>query len=281
MRARAHLATERTADGRTRISALRSEAPLMLRSTLAARIAGHPPWTSRLAGAAHVHLTAGAAGPIGGDHLALRVDVGAGSALVLRDVSSTLLLPGPANERSRTRIDVQVAADATFVWLPEPVIAARGCDHRTDVRVGLERGARLLLREELLLGRHGEEPGTVRQDIRVRLDGRALHHQQLAIAPQTAGWDGPAVTGGHRAIGSLLVVDPAWRGGPPPGRPLDGDAARMALTGPAVLVSAMRPDSLSLRRDLDTALAALYPAPASPRVPRPDGHRAAPADMLR
>ncbi len=136
MRARAHLATEHTGNGRTRISTHRSEAPLVLRSTLAAP--RYPPWAPRLAGAAHVHLTAGAAGPIGGDHLSLRVDVGAGSALVLQDVLSTLLLPGPRGEQSRTRVDIHVAADATLVWLPEPVIAAKDCNHRTDVHVELD-----------------------------------------------------------------------------------------------------------------------------------------------
>ncbi len=51
--------------------------------------------------------------------------------------------------------------------LPEPVIAARGCGHLGDVRVELGPGARLVLREELLPGRHGEQPAAVVQQLRV------------------------------------------------------------------------------------------------------------------
>lgn len=256
MRARAALATEHEvrADGReqTRICGLRSEAPLLLRPT-------HPkhpePWTGGRDDVARVCIAAGAAGPIGGDRLELRVDVGTGSTLVLHDVSATLLLPGPRDEESRLRVDVHVGTRATLVWLPDPVIAAHGCRHAGEVRIALDRGARLILREELLLGRSGEQPGNLRQHVRVRLDGRPLLHQQLIIGPEAPASDGPAVTGGHRAIGSLLVVDPAWSDGPPSAVALAGDAAVMPLSGPAVLVSSLCPDALTLRRSLDAGLA--------------------------
>jgi urease accessory protein len=65
------------------------------------------------------------------------------------------------------------------------------------------------------------------------------------------------VTAGRRALGSLLVVDPGWAGGPPPASPLDGDAAVLPLDGPAALVSAVAADNLSLRRSLDDGLARL------------------------
>lgn len=258
MRAAAHLRTERDprTDGtpRTRIAALRSESPLILRPT---RPKGPEPWTDGRADVARVCLVAGAAGPIGGDRLRLRVEVGPGSTLVLRDVSATLVLPGPHGAESRFDVEVDVGAGATLVWLPEPVIAARGCRHVSDVRVALAPGARLVLREELLLGRHGEAPGTVRQTVRVELAGRPLYHQQLAVGPDATGWDGPAVTGGHGAIGSLLVVDPAWGDAPPAALPLDGDAALLPLRGPAVLVSALGGDALVLRRQLDRGLGLL------------------------
>jgi urease accessory protein len=264
MRARAHVATELEVrpDGRarTRIASLRSEAPLCLRPAIRT---GRDPWTDRDDGAARVSIAAGAGGPVGGDRLTLRVDVGAASTLVLRDVSATLLLPGPRDEQSRIRVDAHVGDGATFVWLPEPLIAARGCRHAGDVRITLDAGARLLLRAELVRGRHGERGGNIRQHIRVRLDGRPLLDQQLALGPDIPGFDGPAVTGGHRAIGSVLVVDPSWSDGAPPATPLDGDAAVMPLGGPAVLVSALCADGLALRRSLDRGLALLEHAPAA------------------
>ncbi|MDN5872439.1 MAG: urease accessory protein UreD [Nitrococcus sp.] len=228
----------------------------MLRLTIAGKA---EPWAANVPDAARVCLAAGAAGPIGGDQLALEVDVGADSVLILRDISATLLLPGPDGEPSRTRTDIHVAAGATFIWLPEPMIAARDCHHINDVRVELDSGARLLLREELLLGRHGESPGTVRQRLRVRLGGCPLYQQHLDIGPGAAGWDSPAVVGDHRALGSILAVDPAWSDGTPPARPLAGDAALLPLSGPAVLVSALGADSLALRRSLDGGLKTLGP----------------------
>lgn len=208
-------------------------------------------------GAARVCLAAGAAGPVGGDHFELTVDVGPGSTLVLREVSATLLLPGPRGEQSSTRTTVSVGAGATMVWLPEPVIAARGCSHLADVRVELAAGARLLLRGELLLGRHGEQPGTVQQNLRVQRNGRPLLHQQLALGPRAPGWDSAAVTGGRRALGSLVVVDPGELADPPPPVLLSPDAAVLPLAGPAAVVSVLAADAPTRRRRLDQGLAAV------------------------
>jgi urease accessory protein len=264
MRARAALATERTAGGHTRIGTLRSQAPLVLRPT---HPKGPEPWTDQDRRAARVCLTAGAAGPVGGDEYELTVDVGAGSTLVLREISATLLLPGPRGEQSRLRVTVHVGAAATFVWLPEPVIAAHGCHHSSDVRVELGTGARLVLREELLLGRHGERPGSVVQRLRVRLGERPLLHQQLALGPGAVGWDSAAVTAGRRAIGSIVVVDPSWSDFPVAAAPLGDTAAVLPLAGPAAMVSALAPDALALRRCLDTGLAHLTGTSTNQPVP--------------
>ena len=269
MRATAALAIEAVAlpDGamRSRVSTLRSQAPLMLRLT---NPKGPEPWTGSDAGAARVCLAAGAAGPIGGDEYALSVDVGAGATLVLREVSASLLLPGPQGGQSTLRTTVRVGAGATLVWLPEPVIAARGCHHLIDVCVELGAGARLVLREELLLGRHGEQPGAVVQHLQVRLDGCPLLHQELRLGPGAVGWDSAAVTGGRRALGSLVVVDPAWADEPPSAARLGDAAAVLPLAGPAALVSALAPDALVLRRCLDEGMRLLT---------APSGERGSPA----
>ncbi|GFJ88059.1 hypothetical protein Prum_017010 [Phytohabitans rumicis] len=102
----------------------------------------------------------------------------------------------------------------TLRWLPEPLIAARGCDHVSRSTVELEEGARLEWREELVCGRHGEEPGDARLDSTVRHGGRTLLRQELAVGPRAPAWDGPAVLAGARATGSLLLVDPLWTGNP-------------------------------------------------------------------
>jgi urease accessory protein len=120
--------------------------------------------------------------------------------------------------------------------------------------VELAETARLVWREELVLGRSGEAPGRVRTGLRVRRAGRALLSQDLAAGPDADGWAGAAVFGGNRTVGSVLVVDPRWTPTPPDARTVV-DGALMPLTGPAMLATAVAPDAHTLR----ARLAALAP----------------------
>lgn len=263
MTARAVVHTELRQDAAawhsTRLAALRSQAPLKLFQTLPKE---PEPWAGRAGRAARVAVAAGAAGPVGGDRLRLEAEVGPGSMLVLTEVSATLLLPGHDGARSCTEFRIRVGDGATLVWLPEPVVAAAGCAHTNDVRVELGRGSRLLMREETLLGRHGERPGRARQAVRVRQAGRAVYEQELELG--TATGDAPAVAGAHRAVGTVLVVDPELGRTPRRSMVLGGDASLVPLADDAALVSVLCGDNLTLRRRLGAGLAALGP-PWDPR----------------
>jgi urease accessory protein len=59
-------------------------------------------------------------------------------------------------------------------------------------------------------GRADEEPGHLVSRILVRRAGRTLLDQHTAYGSPEPGWDGPAVLNGNRAVGQLLLVDPAW-----------------------------------------------------------------------
>lgn len=248
------------------VTELHSEAPLLLRLT---HPKGPEPWAGAAPGPARVCIAAGAAGPVGGDRLRLDVHVGPRSTLVLSDISATLLLPGAGGERSATCTRVTVDEGGTFIWTPEPVIAARGSHHTNDVAIDLAEGARLLIRDELLLGRHAEEPGTIHQWVRVQYGGRPLYHQDLDLGPQAPQGRSPAVAGPHPAVGSVLIVDPAWEQGGPRARALADQLAVLPLNGPGALISALAPDTLSLRHGLDTALDALGSPWAPAEAPRP------------
>jgi urease accessory protein len=275
VRAHACVATalRTTPSGHTRtvVSTLRSEAPLALRLT---RAKTPEPWAADATDVVRVCVAAGLAGPVGGDVLALDVEVGPGSALVLAEISPTLALPGPHAQRSQTTTRIHVAAHGTLIWLAEPIVAVRGCDHVNEVHVQLEEGARFLMREEVLLGRHGEPSGTVRQHVHVRLGDRPLYRHDLTLGRSAD--EAPSVVGSHHAVGSILVVDPAWRmdwtDHPPSACLLPGDAALLPLEGPAALITALSPDSLALRRQLQAGLTALggawNPSPHQPPVER-------------
>lgn len=232
----------------TRIHQLRSEPPLLLRITGAATSDVFPGCHG-----AQVHLVAGAAGPLAGDQLQLDIDVAAGTTLFLREVGSTLLLPGQHTDPSTTQTHIRVAPGATLSWEAEPLIAAQGCNHRNDVHITLAEGARLLLRESIVLGRHGEQPGDLRQRLRIWYADKPLYAQELTIGAHAPGWAGPAITDGHRSLGSILVVDPALRHdhlirAPAP------ETAISPLPGPGIIITAAAADALALSQRLNAAL---------------------------
>ncbi|MEN3306173.1 MAG: urease accessory protein [Micromonosporaceae bacterium] len=236
MRAHARIVAEADGSGGTRLVVLASEAPLVLRRT----------------GPEQVHLVGGAAGPLGGDELYLSIEVGAGARLCLRTVAASVALPGRGGAESLSHVDASVAG--SLDWLPEPLVAAGGCRHRVLSTVDLDRDASLLWRDELVCGRHGEAPGDATVRTGVTLAGRPLLRHELSVGPAAPGWDGPAVLGGARAVGSLLVVSPSWAGaGKPAAQPLGPDAALLPLAGPAVLASATGADAHQVRVQLDAA----------------------------
>lgn len=230
--------------GRTRLVTLRSQTPLLVRRT------GY-----RLAdGEAEVHLVGGAAGPLGGDRLRIEVTVERGARLCVRSVAASLALPGPPGAQSILDIHARVAAGGALRWLPEPLIAAKGCDHVSRALVELDGDARLTWREEVVCGRHGEEPGDARLESTVRRDGRTLMRQELAVGPRAPGWAGPSMLGGGRATGTLLMVDPLWTDKPPEAAVLGPGAALMPLAGgPAALATAVGGDLREVRAALDKA----------------------------
>jgi urease accessory protein len=228
------------AGGVTRLPVLASQVPLVLRRTPEA-----------------VYLVGGAAGPIGGDELGLRISVGPGAFLRVRTAAASIALPGPDGLESVFLIAIDVAAGARLEYLPEPVVVSAGARHATIIRATLADGASLLLRDELLLGRHGEAGGAARSVLHVTYAGRPLLRQSLEVSGADPVTMGPTLLDGHRAVGTVLWVNPASRelsGGPVPGR--TGEAvAVMPLAGPGILVTALANDAVTLRRSLSMAQA--------------------------
>jgi urease accessory protein len=245
-------------NGVTRLPVLSSQVPLVLRRTPDA-----------------VYVVGGAAGPIGGDQLSLRISVGAGAFLRVRTAAASIALPGPDGLESVLRVTIDVEAGARVEYLPEPVVASTGARHATIIRATVAEGASLLLRDELLLGRHGEAGGAARSVLNVDYAGRPLLRQSLEVSGTDAVTTGPAVLAGHRAVGTALWVDPAAgethdagaaaladsaAGGEraQASRTVSADAAPksgaavavMPLAGPGILVTALANDAVALRRCL-------------------------------
>lgn len=165
----------------------------------------------RLAGG-EVHLLGTAGGPLGGDDLALEVVVEPGVEVTVRSVAATLALPGDGRP-SHQHLLVDVGADAHVRWLPEPLVAAAGCDHRASTLVRLAAGADLVWCDRVVLGRSGERAGRLASSLRVERDGFPLLHHGLDTG--LPGWDSPAVAGGARGVGLVALVGRPGRGAPP------------------------------------------------------------------
>ena len=239
MRATARVVAELDPRGRTRLAVLRGEPPLLPRCT----------------GDGRVHLVGGAAGPLGGDDLLLSLEVGAGASLWIGTVAASVALPGPDGAWSRVRVAATVAEGGRLVWVPEPLVAAARCRHESSSTVDLAGDAELVWRDELVCGRHGEEPGDAVLSTVVRRAGRSLYRHELRVGPHAPGWDGPAVLGGARVAGSVLVVDPSGAERErPPARPLGTNGALLPLAGPAVVVYATGRDAHEVRAVLDGAV---------------------------
>lgn len=233
------------AGGATRLPVLASQVPLVLRRTPDA-----------------VYVVGGAAGPVGGDELGLRITVGPGAFLRVRTAAASVALPGPDGLESVLRVSVGVGAGGRLEYLPEPVVLAARARHATIITVALAAGASLLLRDEMLLGRDGEDGGAGRSVLRADYGGRPLLRQSLEVSGTDPACLGPAVLAGHRAVGTLLQVSPAADGASPGTAVADGltgstghdeCVAVLTLAGPAVLVTALARDAVTLRRRLALA----------------------------
>ncbi|WP_329128836.1 urease accessory protein UreD [Streptomyces sp. NBC_01476] len=222
-------------------------------------LAGDGPLAVRRTRGGAVSLVGAMSAPLGGDRLRIEAEVGQGARLVVVAAAATVALPGRNGETATYDIRLTVADGASLEWLPEPVISARGSSLRMTTHVELAPTARLLLRDEQILGRHAEPPGDLTTRLTVHRGGRPLFDQELSFGPAAPAWSGPAVLGPYRAAGQLLLVEPERDPGTPlllPGEPADGRAALAPLAGPALLVTAVAADGLRLRRLLDQGLSA-------------------------
>jgi urease accessory protein len=207
---------------------------------------GEPPLLLRRTGPGTVHLVGGAAGPLRGDDLRLEIEVEAGADLTIRSVAAQIALPGRDAEPSRLEIRATIGPDATLRWRPEPLIAAAGCDHHTITRVDVAEGGRLLWRDDLVFGRHGEPSGSLRISSFFRYAGKTVYRHDLAVGRGAPGWASPAVLDEAQAYGSVLAL-PEVAEGPPPGP----DVAAMPLAGPGMVITAVGADIRRVQAVLD------------------------------
>ncbi|WP_406281142.1 urease accessory protein UreD [Embleya sp. NBC_00896] len=234
--------------GRTVVSELRGRVPLVPRSV---SVPGDTP---------EVVFVGGAAGPIGGDELMVRVHVGAGARLRVRTAAAAVILLGDGTPARQT-VELEVADGGALEWLPEPVVVAARARFHTVVRAVLGTDARLLIRETLVLGRSNEPCGDAVSRWDVVAAGRPVLRQQTAYGPGAhPGWRGPAGTAGGTVVATgLAFPSPPTRPPSVPGRSV------CALAAGGTLTTVTARDALTASRAMD----GISPAGPSPAEPGP------------
>ncbi len=151
-------------------------------------------------------------GVVGGDTLAIDVALGAGGALTLTTVAAEKVYrsAGPAATIATT---LDVADGARLDWLPQETILFDKCRLRRTLGATLAGSARLLAAELIVFGRLASAEtamtGALSDGWRVRRDGRLLFADETRLEGAIgATLDRPAVGGGARAVGLLLLCAP-------------------------------------------------------------------------
>lgn len=215
-----------------------------------------------------------AGGLTGGDQMAWTAEVAAAGTMVLTTQACERIyrsIGGPARVQTR----LSVGAGAHLDWLPQETILFASSQLDRSIEIDLETGASLTAVEAILLGRDamGETAmdARLRDNWRVRRNGRLLHAEATRIEGLPAERQGLSLLNGNRAFATVLHVAPD----------ADACAARLArlrtnmpndpriaasANGERLVVRAVAQSGLALRRLIVPLLAELSGAGSLPRL---------------
>lgn len=177
---------------RVRVSSEAPDGAPQVRAMLLASDAGH----------ARVALVPDGALLLADDHVRIEIEVGDGAALELVEPGGTVAYDMEGRS-ARWDVSVHVGADASLLWHGEPFVVSAGARVRRTTRVEVGPRARVALREVVVLGRHGEAPGALRQDLTcVSDDGTPRLLEALDVDAVSVA----ALLGGLPVVASVLAV---------------------------------------------------------------------------
>jgi len=140
---------------------------------------------------------------LAGDAIRLHIEVGPGMRLDLVEPGGTVAYDMCGGEATWD-VQVDIAEDATVLWAGEPFVLAAGSRVRRTTAVRMGAGARLALRETLVLGRHRERSGHLSHTwSALGPDDAPLLVEELVV-DETA--HRPGILGGHRALVSVVAL---------------------------------------------------------------------------
>jgi urease accessory protein len=158
-----------------------------------------PRLIERDATSARVALAAAQMLLLDGDAVRIEIEVGAGCTLEIEDIGGTVAYPGA----SSWRVEANIGSGGRLLWrgLPFVVTAGARAERRTEFVLGPE--AIVLLRETLVLGRHGEIGGTIDSGVTAVGNGGPILVERLEA---DGALPGPGVLGTNRVVDSVIAI---------------------------------------------------------------------------
>jgi urease accessory protein len=154
------------------------------------------------------------------DAIEIDVRVGSGVRLDLVEPAGTVAYDMRGG-KATWDVVIELEPGARLAWAGEPFVLSAGARVRRRTDVTLGAGARLAVREVLVLGRHHERIGELEQTWTARgPDGAEILVEQLTLGDSA---HRPGILGGNRVIGSVVALGIDVSSGVAPGDRLDLD----------------------------------------------------------
>jgi len=162
-----------------------------------------------------LHVVGSAASMLERDELSVDISVGPHDSLTVRSAAAVMVHPCPAGDGARLSLRAAVAEGGFCAWLVEPTIVAAGGRLQLATSIAVAEHGRLVWRDELQLGRAGEQPtdATVVSRLDIERDGQPVLRDGLDSTRPA--FHGPAVLGSARVVSTTVLVGDAVD--PPPG----------------------------------------------------------------
>lgn len=166
-----------------------------------------PRLISRGQNSAHVGVTAAEMLLLDGDQVEIQVRVGAGCTLLIEDIGGTVAYPrrisSAAGPPAQWNVDIKLEAGACLLWKGLPFVVAQTAEVVRCTSARLGPGAQLLLRETLVLGRHGETGGAIRSSLNISDDSGPLLCEETLV---NGALPEPGVLGDERVLDSVIAA---------------------------------------------------------------------------
>jgi len=211
-----------------------------------------------------------AGGITGGDRFGIDVTVAAGTALTMTTQAAERAYRAQGAEVGQLVTRIQVKENARFNWLPQETILFEGSALARQLDIILETGARALVAEPLVIGRHAMGESLRRSSfhdrITISFGPEPLFIDVTELTGDITGHlSKPSIANGATAMALIVFVAPEAEGHLEPVRALLPETAGASLIGDKLLVARiLAADSFELRKSLIPVLARLNGA-ALPR----------------